>query len=424
MSYIAQKNNGIELNRFYEEDKAIHDWYRFVLSYPPHLVRKYIEIFDLNSDSVVLDPFCGTGTTLVESKKLGIKSIGIEANPVVQMCASTKVNWNIDVIQVRKNAEKIADIAKNKIKNETTSFRYLSEDKEKLIIKNSISQLPLHKTLILIEIVNKYANEYLSFYQTALAKHIVFSFSNLKFGPEVGVGRKKKSDADVVDIWLKAVHSMCDDIVTHDNNKDIFSHVFLGDSRNDLYLIDDNSIDAVITSPPYPNEKDYSRTTRLESVLLNFVETKEELRILKKGLLRSNTRGIYKGDNDLNWIEDNISVTHLADLIENKRIELGKTSGFEKLYHKVVRLYFGGMAKHLHDLKPKLKNGAKLAYVVGDQASYFRIPIRTGHLLSEIAEQLGYKVIGIDLFRTRISTVTKDMLNEEVLLLEFNHEKK
>lgn len=68
MSYIAQKNNGIELNRFYEEDKAIHDWYRFVLSYPPHLVRKYIEIFDLNSDSVVLDPFCGTGTTLVESK--------------------------------------------------------------------------------------------------------------------------------------------------------------------------------------------------------------------------------------------------------------------------------------------------------------------------------------------------------------------
>ena len=424
MSYIAQKNNGIELNRFYEEDKAIHDWYRFVLSYPPHLVRKYIEIFDLNSDSVVLDPFCGTGTTLVESKKLGIKSIGIEANPVVQMCASTKVNWNIDVIQVRKNAEKIADIAKNKIKNETTSFRYLSEDKEKLIIKNSISQLPLHKTLILIEIVNKYADEYLSFYQTALAKHIVFSFSNLKFGPEVGVGRKKKLDADVVDIWLKTVHSMCDDIVTHDNNKDIFSHVFLADSRNDLYLIDDNSIDAVITSPPYPNEKDYSRTTRLESVLLNFVETKEELRILKKGLLRSNTRGIYKGDDDLNWIEDNVSVTHLADLIENKRIELGKTSGFEKLYHKVVRLYFGGMAKHLHDLKPKLKNGAKLAYVVGDQASYFRIPIRTGHLLSEIAEQLGYKVIGIDLFRTRISTVTKDMLNEEVLLLEFNHEKK
>lgn len=424
MSYIAQKNNGIELNRFYEEDKAIHDWYRFVLSYPPHLVRKYIEIFDLNSDSVVLDPFCGTGTTLVESKKLGIKSIGIEANPVVQMCASTKVNWNIDVIQVRKNAEKIADIAKNKIKNETTSFRYLSEDKEKLIIKNSISQLPLHKTLILIEIVNKYADEYLSFYQTALAKHIVFSFSNLKFGPEVGVGRKKKLDADVVDIWLKTVHSMCDDIVTHDNNKDIFSHVFLADSRNDLYLIDDNSIDAVITSPPYPNEKDYSRTTRLESVLLNFIETKEELRILKKGLLRSNTRGIYKGDDDLNWIEDNVSVTHLADLIENKRIELGKTSGFEKLYHKVVRLYFGGMAKHLHDLKPKLKDGAKLAYVVGDQASYFRIPIRTGHLLSEIAEQLGYKVIGIDLFRTRISTVTKDMLNEEVLLLEFNHEKK
>ena len=48
------------------------------------------------------------------------------------------------------------------------------------------------------------------------------------------------------------------------------------------------SIDAVITSPPYPNEKDYTRTTRLESVLLGLITSKQQLRSFKHTLVRSN----------------------------------------------------------------------------------------------------------------------------------------
>jgi hypothetical protein len=58
----------------------------------------------------------------------------------------------------------------------------------------------------------------------------------------------------------------------------------------------------VITSPPYPNEKDYTRTTRLESVLLGFIRNKEELRAVKRGLIRSNTRNVYVGDADDGWV--------------------------------------------------------------------------------------------------------------------------
>src|SRR5204863_5068723 len=61
-----------EDNKLRIEDHAAHDWYRFVLSYPAHLVRTYIDRFALNSGKTVLDPFCGTGTTLVECKKHGI----------------------------------------------------------------------------------------------------------------------------------------------------------------------------------------------------------------------------------------------------------------------------------------------------------------------------------------------------------------
>jgi len=71
------------------------------------------------------------------------------------------------------------------------------------------------------------------------------------------------------------------------------------------------------------------------------------------------------------------------------------------------------MKRHLSDLTRVLKPGATLAYVVGDQASYLRVMIRTGELLAAIAESLGYEVIGIDLFRTRLATATRQQLREK-----------
>ena len=54
--------------------------------------------------------------------------------------------------------------------------------------------------------------------------------------------------------------------------------VYHADARGIAGILQPNSVDAVITSPPYPNEKDYTRTTRLESVMLGFINNKAELR--------------------------------------------------------------------------------------------------------------------------------------------------
>jgi hypothetical protein len=175
----------------------------------------------------------------------------------------------------------------------------------------------------------------------------------------------------------------------------------------------------VITSPPYPNEKDYTRTTRLESVLLGMIRSKAELRSLKKDLVRSNTRSVYKTDEDDALVAEHPEIQRIALAIENRRLELGKTSGFERLYPRVTKLYFGGMCRHLASLRPFLRRGALLAYVVGDQASYLRVMIRTGQLLADIAQSLGYQVKSIDLFRTRLSTATREQLREEVVVLQW-----
>ena len=136
-------------------------------------------------------------------------------------------------------------------------------------------------------------------------------------------------------------------------------------------------------------------------------------------MVRSNTRGVYKDDDDDQWISQHPEIQSIADAIEQRRVEMGKTSGFERLYPKVTKLYFGGMARHLAELRTVLRPGAQLAYVVGDQASYLRVMIRTGQLLAEIAQALGYEVVRIDLFRTRLATATREQLREEVVVLRW-----
>ncbi len=434
MSYATARNRGAnsEANKLYPEDRAFHEWYRFVLSFPPHLVRDYIERFGITQQHRILDPFCGTGTVLVESKKLGIPSVGIEANPMVHFASQVKVDWNLNPGHLLEHAHQVAETAIARLRSEgiediaffhivqdDRTLRTLPPESMKLLLTNSISPLPLHKTLVLLDCLEQnYDERYHRHELLALAKALVYSISNLHFGPEVGVG-PAKHDAPVISAWLAGVRAMANDLSRVRSMREAPGEVHLADARQLIQVLNPHSIDAVITSPPYPNEKDYTRTTRLESVLLGFIHSKSELQALKRSLVRSNTRGVYKEDNDDQWVAEHPEIQRIAEAIEARRIELGKTSGFERLYARVTKLYFGGIARHLATLRTVLRPGAQLAYVVGDQASYLRIMIPTGQLVANIAQSLGYELISIDLFRTRLATATKEQLREEVVVLRW-----
>ncbi|MDO9120601.1 MAG: DNA methyltransferase, partial [Anaerolineaceae bacterium] len=265
-------------------DQPVHDWYRFVLSYPPQLVRKYLSDFNIDSSKKVLDPFCGTGTTNVECKLLNIENIGIEANPFPYFASKVKTNWNINPKRLISNSQYIANVAISEIKKtgyldgqytELTGDELftLSEASEKLLITNSISPLPKHKSIILLNCIRRLADRELVHHQElAFAKALVFQTSNLVFGPEVGVGRIKQ-DVPIVFNWLNEIIKIAYDIQSINDNS-TQTDIYQIDSRELSLYLEPKSIDAVITSPPYPNEKDYTRTTRLESVFLNFINNK------------------------------------------------------------------------------------------------------------------------------------------------------
>lgn len=410
------------VNRLLDRDAPVHRWYRFVLSFPAHLVRRYLDEFGAGPGTVALDPFCGTGTTLVECRKRGVSAVGLEAMPMARFASTVKTDWTPPARGLLRHAERVAVRAKQLGERRNgRDLRQLPEAARRLLIRNSISPRPLDRALALREAIHEESadgNGFSGHERLALAKTLVHDAGNLHFGPEVGV-RGVKDDAPVVDAWLARVGETAQDLgeVAGVGNGAV-STVHRADAR-DPSCLEADSVDCVITSPPYPNEKDYSRTTRLETVVLGFAGDLGELRGQKQTLVRSNTRSVYRADDDHRFVEGNEEVQRIARLIEERRSELGKTSGFERNYHRVTLLYFGGMARHFAALRRALRPGAKLAYVVGDQASYFRILIRTGEILGRLAESLGYEVLRTDLFRTRPATATGDLLREEVLVLRW-----
>ena len=359
-------------NKLAADDRAGHDWYRFVLSFPPHLVRDYLDRFAMRAGHQVMDPFCGTGTTLVECKKLGIASIGMEANPMAHFATQVKTDWRPDPGDLIRHASMIAESALGELaasgmtdealplfqeagQEEKPDLKALPPDAAKLLLADSISPRPLHKVLVLLEHIERSRDErYDRHERLALAKALVFSISNLTFGPEVGVGAIKP-DASVIGAWLDGVYAMATDLRVLTELGDAPATAYHADARRMVQDLAPRSVDAVITSPPYPNEKDYTRTTRLETVMLGFIHNRADLQALKRGLIRSNTRNVYRDDDDDRWITAFPEIQRIADAIEARRIELGKTSGFERMYARVTKLYFGGMARHLADLRRVLR---------------------------------------------------------------------
>lgn len=407
------------------QEAAFHRWYNFVLGFSDQLVQPLLDTLAITSKDTVLDPFCGTGTTLIECAKRGIPAIGIDANPFAIFSAKVKCQFDTDPTALLQAAARVegrykAIASSNRRLTDNPTYRYI--DSSGMLERGWISKRPLRKALALQEAIQRgHDTKLASALTLALASDLPTNIGNMKFGPQIYRG-PMKDDVDPLPLFWARVRAMAEDLR---RTKDRLTYpkqvAIVGDARRlkptlrAHYQQRIPEFNFVICSPPYPTEHDYTRHTRLELAFTDNVSTLASLRTIKRAMIRSHTKGIYQGDNDGRRVVKIASIETLAN--EVARAIEGKESGFEKLYPTVVRSYFGGMRRHFTSLFRLMPRGGKAVYVVGDQAAYARVPIRTAVLLGEVAESVGFKVDGISQWRQRWATGISAYLDENILFL-------
>src|ERR1700730_8230724 len=126
----------------------VHEWYRIILGFPDRLVTELLTGFESGPGKLVLDPFCGAGTTLVECMKFGIDSIGIDANPSSCFSARVKTNWHLNPDRLLALAKEVKTrfrlYCSRKIDHTSDpTFRYLQDSG--MLSRKWISGKPLRK---------------------------------------------------------------------------------------------------------------------------------------------------------------------------------------------------------------------------------------------------------------------------------------
>ena len=134
-------------------------------------------------------------------------------------------------------------------------------------------------------------------------------------------------------------------------------------------------------------------------------------------MLVGSTTNIYKECNDRVHVAGNPLIADVTNEIQRRLEYDGATSGYEKLYTKLVWEYFGGMAIVLSEALKVLKDGGKFSLLVSDSHAFKMVHIRTAVILKDIALKLGYSEGSIELWQHKRSTSHGYNLREEILTL-------
>jgi len=410
------------------ENQLCHRWYRSVLAFPDHLVAKEL-LHKSPVSTLVLDPFVGTGTTCVESKLRGFRSVGIDAIPFYRFVTKTKTDWHVDPTELLDMylgveahvSEHLKTLASSSLAALSTLFSMRRRELRtgqvsvgKSTTRSYVEPHNLAQAFAFREAIEKIANEQIRDKLLLALGGVFVTAANVSFGPEISL-TASKGRISIAGLLRRKVQEMSMDLQILRNVRSPRASALLGDSRRLDETVDDRSVDLVVTSPPYPVDKDYTRQARLELVLLGFVTNVEELQLMKKRMLRSSTRQIYTGDEDYTEVKRIERIQALVRQVRRRSARDNDTSGFSKMYPRLLGNYFGGMSLHFKSLYKVLRRGGHCAYVVGDSRSFKQVHIETSRILALLAKRTGFRVDSVELWQTRSSSRLGKPLPEHVI---------
>ena len=242
------------------KQEPVHNWYYYKEGFSKSLVDFFLSEFGASKDSVVFDPFCGVGTTLLACKQRGISSIGTDVSPLTVFVSRVKTrNYNIEDLE-----KKVKEALKWKFQKP----KKVPQEKwlKKVFSPWALEDIMFYRKKI-FEVPDESSRDFLLLGLIDSAMKSSFAF---KDGALIRV--KRRPVAPVAKLFKYKIRKMLRDLKASPL-PDAPAEVDIGDARN-LELAD-SSIDFVITSPPYLNKIEYTKIYRTEfSLFFNMPETK------------------------------------------------------------------------------------------------------------------------------------------------------
>ena len=392
----------------------VHRWVPWVAGYSSDFVRSVLERY-LPHPGVVLDPFAGVGTTLVEAEMMGHEALGFEINPYAALASRVKVEAvRLDADALALTVKSLRSFYEGKVSN-----GYVPESAPPPGFRTRVgfySPAVLRKVLIVQDFIEHQTDPLIrDAVQLAFAATMV-RYSNYSYEPSLstrqGAGKSDIKDADVLSPIIEKLQQMVADVrwlqaqdVSPGNGKVIAASFFECQDH-----MDDGSADVLITSPPYVNNYHYIRNTRPHLYWLGFVNKPKDTKAMEHANFGKYWQTVRDGDPV--HLEMNLPESELPDKLNQLRAlhpEKGVYGGAG--WANYVATYFNDCRRFAEATRYALRPGGRAFIVVGNSILQ-GIDFRVDRYLGEIAEATGLELVEISIPReTRVgnSIISSDV---------------
>lgn len=381
VSYVSPVNFVESLRR------PRHRWFPYKEGFSPTFVQGFISEFAKTGAGIVLDPFSGVGTTGLEASKLGFDAVGFDVSPMAIFIAKTKA-LVLTSAELQKLSNFIRDVQNSPLTDSCTPpanptvVSYFEEEylSALLSIRKAISSAPNEKI----------ADLALLAYLT-----LIEEFSTHR---KAGNGVKRKTKYDYRNTSEQAKEKVRKAFVNklteirEDLETDLLKRIpnfQVASCINSNAIADVGEVTLALTSPPYANCFDYSKIYMRELWLGGFFKSTEDQIAFRKQSIRSHVHATWSDRNTEYGSE--IAEKIICPSLESQELWSPKIPS-------MISGYFKDLGALLGALKPKLRKGASFGIVVGNSV-YGGVSVATDLLIAEMAEQMGYTVTRIDVYR-------------------------
>ena len=438
---VTDKFNRQSVSYQLSKKDCLHRWLKYREGFSSQLVKILLDEFGIKEGDLIMDPFVGSGTTALVCALDGINSIGYDILPMSKLSIQAKsLVYDYDISELKAILEDIKVLEVPENYNKQTNFVSITNGAYPEAEAIAISYFTEHfdnsgysqiaKNLVKLCILNSLerisytikSGQYLS-WDHRCPKIIEINKLRVEAGKKPFVNKNNKGELPTLkNALLLECSQIVEDIVSLQDKGSGFKatcNYIEGSVLFEIAMVEEGCISGVITSPPYCNRYDYTRTYGLELAYLgkDDVQIKEIRQALLSCTVESKTKveklknhyeklgrladfervmGIVRNNKVINEVNSALQVRNANGEINNKGIL------------RMVEGYFLELAFLYSELYRVCKKGANVAFV-NDNVRYAGEVIPVDYLCTNLAEQIGFKPVKVYTLRQQKGNSSQQM---------------